>query len=77
MSSNLVPLKIHSVEELKPVKICRGSESSRWRGVEARRGDSQSRCHSRHDREEVLAQMSSSSLDHGSEGRGPTPKALV
>ncbi|GFV88097.1 hypothetical protein TNCV_3242461 [Trichonephila clavipes] len=50
--------------------LCRAamSESSktyfRWCGVIVRRGDASS-------------QMSSSSLDHGSKLRGPSPKALV
>ncbi|GFX19241.1 hypothetical protein TNCV_3013851 [Trichonephila clavipes] len=40
------------------------SSSTRWCGVVVRRG-------------EVPAQVSSTSLDHGSKLRGPSPKALV
>ncbi|GFU69904.1 hypothetical protein TNCV_2470071 [Trichonephila clavipes] len=45
------------------VKSVEAETSSRWCGVVVRRG--------------VPAQVSSTSLDHGSKLRGPSPKALV
>ncbi|GFU78671.1 uncharacterized protein TNCV_2302821 [Trichonephila clavipes] len=62
-SSSPVPLKTRRVGERYTLNLSRAQTSSRWRGVVVRRG--------------VPAQVSSSSLDHGSKLRGPSPKALV
>ncbi|GFU85319.1 uncharacterized protein TNCV_2386241 [Trichonephila clavipes] len=62
-SSSPVPLKTHRVGERCTLNLSRAQTSSRWCGVVVRRG--------------VPAQVSSSSLDHCSKLRGPSPKALV
>ncbi|GFT89763.1 hypothetical protein TNCV_1665361 [Trichonephila clavipes] len=62
MSSSPVPLKIHHVGKSCTLNLSRAKSSSRWCGVVVRRG--------------LPAQVSSSSLDHGSKGRGLSPKAL-
>ncbi|GFV27257.1 hypothetical protein TNCV_3459512 [Trichonephila clavipes] len=61
MRSRLVPLKSLCVGERCTLNMSRAQTSSRWCVVAVRR---------------VSAQMSSSSLDHGSKVRGPSPKAL-
>ncbi|GFU34636.1 uncharacterized protein TNCV_1993551 [Trichonephila clavipes] len=61
--SSLVPLKIRHVGQRCTLNLSRAETSSRWCGVVVRRG--------------VPAQVSSTSLDHGSKLRGPSPKALV
>ncbi|GFX25406.1 uncharacterized protein TNCV_1423901 [Trichonephila clavipes] len=63
MSSILVPLKTSRVGQRCTLNLSRAETSSRWCGVVVRRG--------------VPAQVSSTSLDHGSKLRGPSPKALV
>ncbi|GFX43327.1 uncharacterized protein TNCV_2390351 [Trichonephila clavipes] len=63
MSSSPVPLKIRLVGERCTLNLSRAQRSSRWCGVVVRRG--------------VPAQVSSTSLDHGSKLRGMSPKALV
>ncbi|GFT01075.1 uncharacterized protein TNCV_4054671 [Trichonephila clavipes] len=62
-SSSPVPLKTHRVGQKFTLNLSRAETSSRWCGVVVRRG--------------VPAQVSSTSLDHGSKLRGPSPKALV
>ncbi|GFW64090.1 uncharacterized protein TNCV_707951 [Trichonephila clavipes] len=62
-SSSLVPPNTRRVGERCTLNLSRAQTSSRWCGVVVRRG--------------VPAQVSSSSLDHGSNFRGPSPKALV
>ncbi|GFW58852.1 transposable element Tcb1 transposase [Trichonephila clavipes] len=63
MSSSPAPLKIRHVGEKCTLNLPRAQTSSCWCGVVIRRGGA--------------AQVSSSSLDHGSKLRGPSPKALV
>ncbi|GFU06675.1 gamma-aminobutyric acid receptor subunit rho-3 [Trichonephila clavipes] len=63
MSSIPVPLKTRRVGQRCTLNLSRAETSSRWCGVVVRRG--------------VPAQVSSTSLDHGSKLRGPSPKALV
>ncbi|GFU49507.1 uncharacterized protein TNCV_1590551 [Trichonephila clavipes] len=63
MSSSPVPLKTRRVGQRGTLNLSRAQTSSRWCGVVVRRV--------------VPAQVSSSSLDHGSKLRGPSPKALV
>ncbi|GFS81117.1 uncharacterized protein TNCV_1223801 [Trichonephila clavipes] len=65
MSSSPVPLKTRRVGPRCPLNLSRAGTSSRWCGVVDRRGG------------RVPAQVSSTSLDHGSKLRGPSPKALV
>ncbi|GFV32472.1 uncharacterized protein TNCV_1677581 [Trichonephila clavipes] len=62
-SSSPVPLKTRRVGQRCTLNLSRAEMSSRWCGVVVRRG--------------VPAQVSSTSLDHGSKLRGPSPKALV
>ncbi|GFX37163.1 uncharacterized protein TNCV_199141 [Trichonephila clavipes] len=62
MSSSRVPLKTRRVGERCPLNLLRAVTSSRWCGVVVRKGG-------------VPAQVSSTSLDHGSKLRGPSPKA--
>ncbi|GFV77411.1 uncharacterized protein TNCV_1069401 [Trichonephila clavipes] len=59
-----VPLKTRLAGQRCTLNLSRAETSSRWCGVVVRRG-------------EVPAQVSSTSLDHGSELCGPSPKALV
>ncbi|GFV73649.1 uncharacterized protein TNCV_3200241 [Trichonephila clavipes] len=61
-SSSPVPLKTRRVGERCTLKLSR-AQSSRWCGVIVRRG--------------VPAQVSSTSLDHGSKLRCPSPKVIV
>ncbi|GFT55248.1 uncharacterized protein TNCV_4611251 [Trichonephila clavipes] len=61
--SSPVPLKTCRVGQRCTLNLSRAETSSRWCGVVVRRG--------------VPAQVSSTSLDHGSKLRGPSPKALV
>ncbi|GFX37501.1 uncharacterized protein TNCV_4899311 [Trichonephila clavipes] len=61
--SSPVPLKTRRVGQRCTLNLSRAETSSRWCGVVVRRG--------------VSAQVSSTSLDHGSKLRGPSPKALV
>ncbi|GFT51682.1 uncharacterized protein TNCV_2421431 [Trichonephila clavipes] len=63
MGSSPVPLKTRRVGQRCTLNLSRAETSSRWCGVVVRRG--------------VPAQVSSTSLDHGSKLRGPSPKALV
>ncbi|GFU28866.1 uncharacterized protein TNCV_470021 [Trichonephila clavipes] len=63
-SSSPVPLKTRRVEQRSTLNLLRAQMSSHWCGVVVRRV-------------EVPAQVSSTSLDHGSKSRGPSPKALV
>ncbi|GFT17482.1 netrin receptor UNC5B [Trichonephila clavipes] len=56
-----VPLKTRRVGQRCTLNLSRAETSSRWCGVVVRRG--------------VPAQVSSTSLDHGSKLRGPSPKA--
>ncbi|GFT81115.1 uncharacterized protein TNCV_955041 [Trichonephila clavipes] len=63
MSSIPVPLKTRRVGQRCTLNLSRAETSSRWCGVVVREG--------------VPAQVSSTSLDHGSKLRGPSPKALV
>ncbi|GFW75479.1 uncharacterized protein TNCV_4426621 [Trichonephila clavipes] len=63
-SSSPVPLKTRRVGQRCTLNLSRAETSSRWCGVVVRRGG-------------VPAQVSSTSLDHGSKLRGPSPKALV
>ncbi|GFW97531.1 uncharacterized protein TNCV_4992061 [Trichonephila clavipes] len=63
MSSSPVPLKTRRAGERGAINLSRAQTSSLWCGVVVRRG--------------VLAQVSSSSLDHGSKLRGPSPKGPV
>ncbi|GFX27498.1 uncharacterized protein TNCV_4995531 [Trichonephila clavipes] len=60
-----VPLKTRRVGQRCTLNLSRAETSSRWCGVVVRRGGG------------VPAQVSSTSLDHGSKLRGPSPKALV
>ncbi|GFV85088.1 uncharacterized protein TNCV_3320261 [Trichonephila clavipes] len=62
-SSSPVPLKKRRVGQRCTLNLSRAETSSRWCGVVFRRV--------------VPAQVSSTSLDHGSKLRGPSPKALV
>ncbi|GFT46935.1 uncharacterized protein TNCV_1720491 [Trichonephila clavipes] len=62
--SSPVPLKTRSVGQRCTLNLSRAEMSSRRCGVVVRRGG-------------VPAQMSSTSLDHDSKLRGPSPKALV
>ncbi|GFS58766.1 uncharacterized protein TNCV_4270821 [Trichonephila clavipes] len=57
-----VPLKTHRVGQRYTLNLSRAEMSSHWCGS-LERG--------------VPAQVSSTSLDHGSKLRGPSPKALV
>ncbi|GFV21233.1 uncharacterized protein TNCV_4268661 [Trichonephila clavipes] len=59
--SSPVPLKARRVGQRCTLNLSRAETSSRWCGVVVRRP----------------AQVSSTSLDHGSKLRGPSPKALV
>ncbi|GFT75554.1 uncharacterized protein TNCV_1135251 [Trichonephila clavipes] len=61
--SSPVPLKTRRVGQRCTLNLSRAETSSRWCSVVVRRG--------------VPAQVSSTSLDHGSKLRGPSPKALV
>ncbi|GFX02320.1 HTH_48 domain-containing protein [Trichonephila clavipes] len=61
--SSPVSLKTRRVGQRCTLNLSRAETSSRWCGVVVRRG--------------VPAQVSSTSLDHGSKLRGPSPKALV
>ncbi|GFT13608.1 uncharacterized protein TNCV_3830811 [Trichonephila clavipes] len=61
--SSPVPLKTRRVGQRCTLNLSRAETSSRWCGVVVRR--------------EVPTQVSSTSLDHGSKLRGPSPKALV
>ncbi|GFS71311.1 uncharacterized protein TNCV_5050561 [Trichonephila clavipes] len=61
MSSIQVPLKTRRVGQRCTLNQSRAETSSRWCGVVVRRG--------------VPAQVSSTSLDHGSKLRGPSPKS--
>ncbi|GFW97439.1 uncharacterized protein TNCV_4991151 [Trichonephila clavipes] len=63
MSSSPVRLKTHRVRKPCTLNLSRTETSSRWCSVLVRRG--------------VPAQVSSTSLDHGSKLHGPSPKALV
>ncbi|GFX31387.1 uncharacterized protein TNCV_2062031 [Trichonephila clavipes] len=65
MSSNPVPLKTRRVGQRCTLNLSRAQTSSRWSGVVFELG------------EVVPGQVSSSSLDHGSKSRSPSPKALV
>ncbi|GFU71458.1 uncharacterized protein TNCV_2378451 [Trichonephila clavipes] len=58
LSSSPVPLKTRRLGELCSLNLSRAQTSSRWCGVVVRRGG-------------VPAQVSFSSLDHGSKLRGP------
>ncbi|GFW02066.1 uncharacterized protein TNCV_4854061 [Trichonephila clavipes] len=62
-SSSPVPPKTRRVRKRCTLNISRAQTSPRWCCVVVMRG--------------VPAQVSSSSLDHGSKLRGPLPKALV
>ncbi|GFS79541.1 uncharacterized protein TNCV_2370521 [Trichonephila clavipes] len=62
--SSPVPLKTRRVGQRCTLNLSRAETSSRWCGVVVRRRG-------------VPAQVSSTSLDHGSKLRGPSPKALV
>ncbi|GFT58432.1 uncharacterized protein TNCV_2119271 [Trichonephila clavipes] len=62
MSSSRIPLKTLRVGERCTLNLLRAQTSSCWCSVVVRRG-------------EVLAQVTSSSLDHGSNLRSPSPKA--
>ncbi|GFX50776.1 uncharacterized protein TNCV_2723601 [Trichonephila clavipes] len=62
-SSSPVPLKTRPIGQRCTLNLSRAETSSHWCGVVVRRG--------------VPAQVSSTSLDHGSKLRGPSPKALV
>ncbi|GFV32285.1 uncharacterized protein TNCV_1675711 [Trichonephila clavipes] len=62
-SSSPVPLMTHRVGQRFTLNLSRAETSSRWCGVVVRRGGA--------------AQVSSTSLDHGSKLRGPSSKALV
>ncbi|GFT96068.1 uncharacterized protein TNCV_313401 [Trichonephila clavipes] len=63
-SSSPVPLKIRRVGQRCTLNLSKAETSSRWCGVVARKRG-------------VPAQVSTTSLDHGSKLRGPSPKALV
>ncbi|GFV42522.1 hypothetical protein TNCV_2905311 [Trichonephila clavipes] len=60
MSPSPVPLKTRHVRERYSLNLSRAQTSSRWCGEVVRRG--------------IPAQVSSSSLDHGSKIRGPFAK---
>ncbi|GFV60134.1 uncharacterized protein TNCV_3886521 [Trichonephila clavipes] len=60
-SSSPVPLKTRGVGQRCALNLSRAETSSRWCGVVVREG--------------VPAQVSSTSLDHGSKLRGPSPKS--
>ncbi|GFU30199.1 uncharacterized protein TNCV_3625331 [Trichonephila clavipes] len=62
-SSIPVPLKTRRVGQRCTLNLSRAETSSRWCGVVVRRGGASS--------------GASTSLDHGSKLRGPSPKALV
>ncbi|GFX54179.1 uncharacterized protein TNCV_2338151 [Trichonephila clavipes] len=62
-SSIPVPLKTRRIWERCTLILLKARTSSRWCDVVVRRG--------------VPAQVSPTSLDHGSKLRGPSPKALV
>ncbi|GFW47549.1 uncharacterized protein TNCV_3177131 [Trichonephila clavipes] len=62
-SSSPVALKTRRVGQRCTLNLSRAETSSSWCGVVVRRG--------------VTAQVSSTSLNHGSKLRGPSPKALV
>ncbi|GFT25833.1 uncharacterized protein TNCV_1517981 [Trichonephila clavipes] len=62
-SSSSIPLKTRRVGQRCMLNLLRAQTSSRLCGVVIRRV--------------VPAQVSSTSLDHGSKLRGPSPKALV
>ncbi|GFV50735.1 uncharacterized protein TNCV_2213961 [Trichonephila clavipes] len=64
MSSSQVPLKTRRVGKRCTLNLSRAQTSFRWCGVVVRRGG-------------VPPQVTSSSLDHGSKLRSPSPKALV
>ncbi|GFX24331.1 uncharacterized protein TNCV_421321 [Trichonephila clavipes] len=61
-SSSPVPLKTRRAGQRCTLNLSRAETSFRWCGIYERR---------------VPAQVSSSSLNHGSKIRGPSPKALV
>ncbi|GFU99216.1 uncharacterized protein TNCV_2963091, partial [Trichonephila clavipes] len=63
ISSSPVPLKTLRVGQRCTLNLSRAETFSPWCGVVVRRG--------------CAAQVSSTSLDHGSKLRGPSPKALV
>ncbi|GFV79017.1 uncharacterized protein TNCV_3687241 [Trichonephila clavipes] len=63
-SSSPVTLKSRRVGQRCTLNLSRAETSSRWCGVLVRRGVG------------VPDQVSSTSLDHGSKLRGPSPKAL-
>ncbi|GFW64642.1 uncharacterized protein TNCV_700481 [Trichonephila clavipes] len=67
-SSSPIPLKTHRLGQRCTLNLSRADTSSRWCGVVVRRGLGGGG---------VPAQMSSTSLDHGSKLHGPSPKALV
>ncbi|GFX33015.1 uncharacterized protein TNCV_3812841 [Trichonephila clavipes] len=62
-SSSPVPLKTHRVGQRNTLNLSRAETSIHWCGVVVREG--------------VPAQVLSTSFDHGSKLRGPSPKALV
>ncbi|GFU95810.1 uncharacterized protein TNCV_4904021 [Trichonephila clavipes] len=62
MSSSPVPLKTRHVGQRCMLNLSRTETPSRWCGVVVRRG-------------EIPVQVSSTSLDHGSKLRDPSPKA--
>ncbi|GFU94496.1 uncharacterized protein TNCV_2644821 [Trichonephila clavipes] len=62
-SSSPLPLKTRRVGQRCTLNLSRAQTSSPWCDVVVRRG--------------VPAQVSSSSLDHGSKLRGPSPKVLL
>ncbi|GFY18894.1 uncharacterized protein TNCV_3875821 [Trichonephila clavipes] len=63
MSTSPVPLKTRRVGQRCMLNLSRAETASRWCGVVVKRG--------------MSVQVSSTSLDHGSKLRGPSPKALV
>ncbi|GFU85020.1 uncharacterized protein TNCV_1552841 [Trichonephila clavipes] len=63
-SSSPVPLKTRRVGQRCTLNLSRAETFSRWFGVVVRRGGAR-------------AQVSSTSLDHGSKLGGPSSKALV
>ncbi|GFW21882.1 uncharacterized protein TNCV_1236071 [Trichonephila clavipes] len=64
ISSSPVPQKTRRVGERCTLNLLRAETSFRWCGVVVRRGG-------------VEAQLTSSSLDHGSKLRSPSPKSLM
>ncbi|GFX72646.1 uncharacterized protein TNCV_4062421 [Trichonephila clavipes] len=64
LSSSPVPLKTRRVGQRCTLNLSRAETSSPWCDVVLRRG-------------RVPAQVSSTSLDHGSKLHGPSPNALV